>query len=129
MAISIGIYLLGEWSLIQMLAFTAVMFAFTVVPNWFSAKRYIEEAKNHYIEVQESSILSFGEGYKSETDLSSVNSIVINKNRSGIKSIILKSKKGVLARLENYEDIDKLAEYIKGAAPNANVTERRWIHS
>jgi hypothetical protein len=46
MAISIGIYLLGEWSLIQMLAFTAVMFAFTVVPNWFSAKRYIEEAKN-----------------------------------------------------------------------------------
>ncbi|WP_221076764.1 hypothetical protein [Agarivorans aestuarii] len=127
--ITTSAYLLGDWTFSGVFTFTILMLAFTVLPNWVGAKRHIEGARNHYIEVCDSSILSYGEGYKSETELGLVNSIVLNKNRSGIKSIILKADKRLIARLENYENIDELANLIMETIPNAKVTEKRWIHS
>tara|TARA_B100001063_G_C16346250_1_gene349200 strand:+ start:40 stop:501 length:462 start_codon:yes stop_codon:yes gene_type:complete len=128
-AISLTFYTLGEWTISYLLISTFLILALTVIPNWLESRRYIAEAKVHYIEVNDSSILSFGEGYKSETDLNAVSEIILNKNRSGLKSILLKSGRSVLARLENYEGINKIASLIIKSTPNAKIIEKRWIHS
>jgi len=127
--ISTSTYLLGNWTFLGVFTFTTLFLVLTVVPNWIASKRYIEDANNHYIEVNNSKILCFGDGYKSETDLDLISSIVLNKNRAGVKSIILKDNKRTFARLEHYEKIDELSDSIKKAIPNAKVIEKRWIHS
>ncbi len=122
-------YLLGDWTFLEVFIFTTLFLVLIVIPNWIASKRYIEGAGNHHIEVNNSKILCFGDGYKSETDLDLISSIVLNKNRAGVKSIILKDKKGPVARLEHYERIDELSDSIKKEIPNAKVIEKRWIHS
>lgn len=127
--ISTSTYLLGDWTFLGVFIFTALFLVLTVVPNWIASKRYIEYAKNHHIEVHNSKVLCFGDSYKSETDLNLISSIVLNKSRAGVKSIILKDNKRAVARLEHYEKIDELSDSIKKAIPNAKVIEKRWIHS
>lgn len=127
--ISMSTYLMGDWTFSKVFTYTALVLAFSVLPNWVGAKRYIKETENHHIEIQGSAILSFGKGYKLETDLSLINNIVLNMSKSGVKSIILKANKRVAARLENYENINELADLIKKATPNATIIGKRWIHS
>ena len=97
--------------------------------NWLGARRLLNSAKDHHLEIIGENLISRGNAYKTEIDLRKVDRLVLNKRRSGVDSIILKGSKLQGTRLEHYENMDYLAELIERVVGPDKVRVHRWLHS
>jgi len=116
-------------SFVAGISIVTLVVAFCSGLNWLGARRFLNNAKDHHLEIIGENLVSRGNAYRTEIDLRKVDKLVLNKRRSGVSSIILKGAELQSARLENYENMDYLAELIERVVGPDKVRVQRWLHS
>jgi len=96
--------------------------------NWLGSKRIIESLKNHSLEIKGNALIFTDRAVRSEVDLNSIHSIVIDKNKKNVVAISISRIKGQKEELPPYEDLNGLAENLIKVLPNEMVKVRGWFH-
>ena len=116
-------------SLVAGVSIVALLVVFCSGLNWLGARRFLNNAKDHHLEIIGENLVSRDSAYKTEIDLRKVDKLVLNKRRSRVDSIILKGSELQGTRLEHYENMDFLAELIERVVGQDKVRVQRWLHS
>ncbi len=125
-----GLFCLANGSsLVAGISIVTLVVVFCSGLNWLGARRFLNDAKDHHLEIIGENLVSRGNAYKAEIDLRKVDRLVLNKKRSGVSSIILKGSELQGTRIENYENMDYLAELIERVVGPDKVRVQRWLHS
>lgn len=119
----------GGASLLTGITATIAAVVFFSGINWLGTRSFINNSKDHYLEIVGENLVSQGNAYKTEIDLRKVDRLVLNTRRSGVDSIILKGSELPGTKLEHYEEMDLLAESIERVVGTKKVKVQRWLHS
>jgi hypothetical protein len=114
--------------IIWILIISIALFLAVQSKKYFDLKKSAEDLKLLSFEITPTKLITLHTLGKAETNIEAIKSLVIQKRREKVKSLLLKVSNGSLDKIEGFSDIDQLAEELAGLLPKEKVKVARWFH-